>query len=244
MLRKSALLSLLICAAFCSRAFATDPDHFEFWRQAHVSLDAAGKVTAIQFLDKPDPVTKQLEPVIRTWLFEPAKIGDKPVPTETTLQLHLQGLKTSDDSYAIKVLSANTGAGLVKPETPDYPSGANQDYAEASFNLLIQTDATGAPIQVDVEKVESNGSRHDRASMIDAAIKAAKRWRFQPESVDGIQLAAKARVPVMFCMAMRSTQCPKWEQERAEKGDATQPNTPIALDSQVKLITQVVGTTL
>ncbi len=58
--------------------------------------------------------------------------------------------------------------------------------------LIISIDATGGVLDVEVSK--SSGNRNlDRE-----AVKAARRWRFNPETRDGRKVASRVRVPVDF----------------------------------------------
>lgn len=60
--------------------------------------------------------------------------------------------------------------------------------------LIVSIDASGGVLDVEVEK--SSGNRNlDRE-----AIKAAKRWRFNPEVKNGQKIASRVRVPVEFKM--------------------------------------------
>lgn len=60
--------------------------------------------------------------------------------------------------------------------------------------LIVSIDANGGVLDVEVEK--SSGNRNlDREAM-----KAAKRWRFNPEVKNGQKVASRVRVPVEFKM--------------------------------------------
>ncbi len=60
--------------------------------------------------------------------------------------------------------------------------------------LIVSIDASGGVLDVEVEK--SSGNRNlDRE-----AVKAAKRWRFNPETRGGKKVASRVRVPVDFVM--------------------------------------------
>ena len=77
---------------------------------------------------------------------------------------------------------------------PNYPPEERRRGIEGTTVLIVSIDATGGVLDVQVEK--SSGNRNlDRE-----AVKAAKRWRFNPETRDGRKIASRVRVPVDFVM--------------------------------------------
>jgi len=243
---RNVVLGAVLMATFCAAASATQAESADFRRSARVSIGADGKVTALTFDNtkaENDLIGKRLEPLIRSWTFQPGTVNGQPMPTETTLQLDLEATKTADGRYAIKLLNAFTGPGVLSTRPPDYPQHEFKAEAEAVVNLTIAIDATGAPSDVTLADVTTNGTAVNKTNFGDAARNAAKGWRFQPELVGGHPVASHVSVPISFCMSGSSSQCPRFEKERAAHGDATPANTPVALDSKVKLISPVVGTT-
>lgn len=77
---------------------------------------------------------------------------------------------------------------------PNYPPEENRRGIEGTTVLIVSIDASGGVLDVSVEK--SSGNRNlDRE-----AVKAAKRWRFNPETRDGRKVASRVRVPVEFVL--------------------------------------------
>ena len=77
---------------------------------------------------------------------------------------------------------------------PNYPQEENRRGIEGTTVLIVSIDASGSVLDVSVEK--SSGNRNlDRE-----AVKAAKRWRFNPETRDGRKVASRVRVPVEFVL--------------------------------------------
>ncbi len=75
---------------------------------------------------------------------------------------------------------------------PVYPPEENRRGIQGTTILIVRIDANGGVLDVEVEK--SSGNRNlDRE-----AVKAAKRWRFNPESRDGRKVESRVRVPVEF----------------------------------------------
>jgi len=58
--------------------------------------------------------------------------------------------------------------------------------------LKVEVDQKGVPITVEVEQ----GSGYQLLDQ--AALKAVKRWRFQPERIGGVPVKSKVSIPVRF----------------------------------------------
>jgi protein TonB len=77
---------------------------------------------------------------------------------------------------------------------PAYPRRELARGVEGEVVLRVLVGADGLPQQIDVV----GGTRN--RNFESAAIRAIKRWRFQPHTVDGVPRAAWARVPVVFSL--------------------------------------------
>ncbi|MDN5781321.1 MAG: energy transducer TonB, partial [Luteimonas sp.] len=75
---------------------------------------------------------------------------------------------------------------------PKYPPAAARSGIEGTVILIIDVDANGNVVDVSVEKSSRNRDL-DRA-----AIAAARKWRFNPSTVNGQKAAGRVRVPVDF----------------------------------------------
>ena len=77
---------------------------------------------------------------------------------------------------------------------PNYPAEERRRGIQGTTVLIVSIDASGGVLDVEVEK--SSGNRNlDRE-----AVKAARRWRFNPEVRDGRKIASRVRVPVDFVL--------------------------------------------
>ena len=77
---------------------------------------------------------------------------------------------------------------------PNYPPEERRRGIQGTTIVIVSIDSSGAVIDVEVER--SSGNRNlDRE-----AIKAARRWRFNPETRDGRKIASRVRVPVEFVL--------------------------------------------
>ncbi len=216
----------------------------EFTRQAHLSIGTDGKVADVRFADpaaRSDLLDKKLEALIRGWNFEPGKVEGQPMPTETTLYLRMEMQKNGEDSYAIRLLDAFTGAAWQRMSMPEYPQRELAYSTEAVVNVMLAVDASGTPSDYAIDRVVTNGFKQDEKVFAKAVLDAARQWRFQPERVGEHGVASHVRVPVQFCM-QGSSWCARQASAAAQKGERYEPNQPVALDSQVKLKDQVAGT--
>lgn len=75
---------------------------------------------------------------------------------------------------------------------PEYPQLARQMHQEGLVMLSVEVDQKGMPVKVEVK--QSSGYQ-----LLDqAALKAVKRWRFQPERIGDIPIRSRVEVPVRF----------------------------------------------
>jgi len=245
MSRKLVVLSSILMIACCCGASAQQQKSVNFEREARVSIGADGKVTALAFVNwkaTDDLVGKRLEPLIRSWTFQPAMINGQPVPTETTIHVQLEMSKAANGVYSIKLLDESSGPGVLKTPAPDYPTEELAANAEAKVTLLLAVDATGVPVDIKTTSVITNGSGASKLHFGKAAMDAAKHWRFQPESVGGHPVASHVSVPITFCLD-ETTPCSSIAKQLAAQASTPNSNTPTAQDSKVKLTKTVAGTT-
>ena len=78
---------------------------------------------------------------------------------------------------------------------PPYPAMAQRRGLSGTVVLMILVDATGNPVQVDIE--QSSGS-----SLLDEAAQKfiRARWHFVPAQQGGVAISAYARVPINFTL--------------------------------------------
>ncbi len=116
-----------------------------------------------------------------------AEQSDLPVVSNVIVDENASGpaLGTPGNLIILKKLRGNP---------PAYPRRELAREVEGEVVLRVLVDAQGLPQQIDVV----GGTRN--RNFESAAIRAIKRWRFQPHTVDGVPLAAWARVPVVFSL--------------------------------------------
>ena len=244
MLRELGLFGVLGLIVLSHGAVAKD--RLDLWCDAHLSLDASGKVTALEFIGKngnADPVAMKLLPIIHNWAFEPGSVDGVQMSTETTLSLHLQSQRIADGGYALRIADAHTGAAMGGMRPPNYPAQQLIDETEAKVLADVTVDVDGVPTRIEIADIRTSRIKDGVAKKAfeAAVIEAAKTWRLHPEVVGGHAMTSRVRVPVEFCISEES--CEHLPSPHIAQGEAMPSNRPVALDSRVKLITQVVGIT-
>lgn len=139
-----------------------------------------------------------LEKQIRSWTYSPGNINGKPARTETNLLLTVEATPNVDGNYSLRIVNADTGASAAKGgmTPPKYPAQQMRLGHEAVLLLLVSYDASG-----NVTKVERPGEKiRGFAPFEKASFEAAKKWRFEPEKIDGIGVPGQAIVPVKYCI--------------------------------------------
>jgi len=211
-----------------------------------MSLNAGGKITALDYTGKDgndNPVARKLELVIRSWDFVPGKVDGVPAQTDTTLIVRAVLRKSSGESIELGIIDAHTGPAAERLVQPGYPS---QDLAGLIEARLIAVASVGANGRV--TKVEFAGTSPmidtNRKAFEAAVVEAAKDyWRFRPERVSGHAVAGRVSLPIDFCLSGVAP-CARVKDEAVASDGTMLKSVPIALDSQVTLVTPVAGMTL
>lgn len=82
-----------------------------------------------------------------------------------------------------------TPARLVSSPAPTYPESARSSGVTGVVRLIVEILEDGTVGQVEV--TESSGSR----TLDDAAVRAVRAWRFEPERLDGVAQRVRVRIP-------------------------------------------------
>jgi len=245
MLRRTVLSCLVLFAgaAAASGTASPTPDDKQVTLRAAATIGADGRVAALAW-DGDSAIAKsiaaRLEPRVRTWEFEPGTVDGVPAETRTSLTITLLAAPAADGGIALQFLWAGTGPTLVKQVVPAYPPLALRDNKSAYVRTEFTINPDGSTTVQDVE-VQSS---HAKAREFEQAARAAfARWRYEPELVGGHPVATRMVVPSRFCSSdsdwceKRTAQGPLW----AKPIPPSQDGQPVALDSAVKLRTDIAG---
>ncbi len=208
-----------------------------------VSIDAQGHVTSIQpppnqrLLDRLPQMRQRIEQEIRTWQFVPGTVNHVPAPTETGLRVQCTLIGQSANSIRIRIDRASVGVRGVKTVVPRYSMSAADRFASGEVVMKLDYDAGGRVVHLALvptaPKVDS--------SLIAAAKRALRQWRFDPEIVGGHPLAGSSVVPVCFHLHHGEGKC-DWKPVGSDH--ALQNGETLALNPAAKLLTDVTGRTL
>ncbi|OHE84120.1 MAG: hypothetical protein A2579_02180 [Lysobacterales bacterium RIFOXYD1_FULL_69_11] len=237
--------ALVVVSLFASPVHAFD---YELWLKAAVRIDANGHVDHVAWRNTRDSasvITERLDPIIRSWVFEPGRINGTAVATDTFLTLQVLGEEKEDGAVNLSLGTVRTGAIMDTLAPPRYPmkEARNGNSAELLATLDISPDG-----QVQVVDVQVEASRlGSGAAFVKSLKEAVAEWKPALERVGGIPVASSLQVPVQFCGPGDLGWCLKRDRERMERmhqeGEVSAPaGETIALESAVRLMTRVDGT--
>jgi TonB family protein len=248
---RNILLSLLFVCAASANAAGKSNEELSATLQWHMSLDAAGQITALEAKRKPiEALREKLEPAVRSWKFQPGTVNGTPAATDTLLSVQISLLPSADGkTYSVRFDDVRTGgyvAGSSKP--PRFPANearklmGNGGFAQLVFE--VSYDKSGKVNNV----VIASGSTQSKGSLAEYAEKAVREWSYQPEQVAGFGVPGTVIVPICFSVSMnarsarRAAENCRWE-EPGTRATAEQGQS-LALDSSVHLVSDVIGKTL
>ena len=234
-----ALAGLGLCFALASAAHAAAGKPVDLTMSWNVTLDASGAVTSMKPTDGLNPgIYQRLEPAVRKWHFTTGKVKGVPVPSETTLTIHVT-MEPVDGFYRVRLRDATTGARYATMTPPKYPDGALMSKRGGAVMLLVHYDAAGSVTEA---KIIDGGVPKPGNDIERAAIAAVKHWTFTPESVGGHAIAGSARVPLCFSARPGTENACRWQIDKSEVSLDTK--VPLAMNPAVRLETEVAGQVL
>ncbi len=141
-------------------------------------------------------VTEKQQELVKTVPGKEPAIPAKPeVDTDRSITSTIQ--KQQETANAMPLPSQGTIKTKSKPgyfrnQPPEYPQLAKQMRQEGLVILRVEIDQKGIPVQVEVKQ----GSGFPLLDQ--AALKAVKRWRFQPEQIGDSPVKSVVAIPVRF----------------------------------------------
>jgi hypothetical protein len=227
----AALLALTMSAAQAQKT----PSTIDVWLTARTEIAADGTKKSLTWNDE-RPVARlvidRIDPIVRKWQFVAGQLDGKPALTATSLSIGIRGSELPDGSMGLKFLNAKTGAATLLKVIPNYPVSGIWISQEAKVTAVVSIDVTGIA-HVDSMQTEGVHGRL-RDDFENAAEHALLQWTFVPERVGGRPVGSHLRIPVVFCI----DRCRRYASDDNE-ADPTPPDSPVALDSAVRLVTDV-----
>lgn len=181
------VLSLFFLLPFAT-ATAMDDAPVQHVYTFALELDHMGRIASLApHGTPPGAAANGLANEIRGWVFNP---GDAGASSRTYLRVVVD--EAPGGTY--DVVSATTGPALAAMTAPDYPMRDQLAGHEGMVVLRLDVAADGAVSDADVHATTGSVSR----AMAEAALRAARDWRFAGEQVDGRAVPATMLWPVCY----------------------------------------------
>ena len=209
---------------------------------------------------------------VRQWRFEPITVDGRAVIAKTRMRLNLLA-QTMGESYVLHVHSVHFGAPTSRERDRSrlrFPPKALRERLGAHVMLALRIDADGNvvdahPYQTNLSRaMDKNQAARWRRMFEAVAIKAAKRWTYEPsEHIDGAATSATVFAPFEFRIVgddgsqwashywrifVPGPVAPiPWQQDEmqlAERLDQLKDGETLAVSSRFRLIDDVVGAAL
>lgn len=246
-----AMLVAMPCATHAAKP--AEPVHVEFGAGAWVDVDATGKAHVVE-MDKlnglkdegvPGSLTEiiktRLRERIESWEFIPPTRNNIAVSGKTFLHVSLEASDTGNDSIAIRILGAETGGKLVDKQMRGLMYALMRFGKTGRVTFHVAWNGDGSVESVDVvdapDQTKVRLANADVRNFVKATAEVVKKWRFDPEIVDGKPISGTGTVPLVFCL---DGKCPK-EDEVDAIGSESRLTT---LDPAIGLRSAVASSTL
>jgi len=203
-----ARLLLLLAAALPIAALAASDRPLDesatVW--ADIAVGADGKVTEVSLLGRvsTSALAPRLIQSVRAWEFKPARRNGVAVPATSGLAIDLR-LQETPAGVAISVRDVYASPRTERAYAPTYPARALGDRIEGTVHVQFTVSETGRTIEL------GSPERDSQPLLAKAAIDAVRHWRFKPQTVDGIAVASRASVPIVFRLDRPGARTPKSE---------------------------------
>lgn len=205
----------------------------EWPAEAVLDVDAAGQVSSVTLLDEfPEAIATAAEAVMARWRFKPVEKNGHPVSARTYAFVQLRVVKRNQTTFGLQVVYRSNGPRLHPTVSPFSASSAALASSGAALLIeaLVQPDGRVGPVKV----VESHfGSQNHLVSS--TAVLAVKRWRGDPEYVDGNPVATLVQIPVINCGTLKDCEGPKQELKLWHRAAAVDASAPPATGRSVAL---------
>lgn len=153
---------------------------FRVWVDAIIGAD--GRVARAEVVEElTDPVVSDV--IIRQvgdWTLEPGYRDGQAVSRGTSLRVEVNLVPDGWDVYTVRTSLNRQGPRPVKTTSPRYPRHARNTLVRGSVLLEFSVSPDGEPVDPKVLRAVPHGVFEE------AAMRAIKRWRYRPETVDGV----------------------------------------------------------
>lgn len=190
------IASLPVLAGAASRSEIRKQVEYSMLVKGEIETDAEGGVGSVT-VDRPDEFPAGLVDYVKQqvseWKFEPVLVAGAPVRARSSMSLLIVAKKLANEDVSIGIRNASFGSttrkageilSVLSMQPPVYPGAMKGKGVAGTVYVLLKIGRDGAVQDAAVEKVNLRvlGKEHAmqswRASLSDAALKAARGWTF------------------------------------------------------------------
>lgn len=204
--RAALLLGVLAAAnGQAAEPAAAKADVVAFNASVLVEVDAAGKPVKVEApADLPEAIRGYIEKRVESWQYQPGRLQGLPQASTTYVAVKACAVPIAE-GYRLGMDFDGNGprrAGDQRLDPPRYPALAQRAGTEATFVLILSTDAEGKAEIAAIESADIRG-RAGAAEFEPLLRRWAKTVRFDLEQVAGKPVPTQVRVPVLFSLGLQ-----------------------------------------
>lgn len=183
---------------------------FEQWSQrlaplrktvvSAVDIDPDGRVARVQVLDTQlEPtLARRIQQIVAQWRFPRKQDQTASSLLSTHVYVEVRGRPDGEQRMAFDIQFMSAGVRAVKMVGPAYPTRSLVHGKEGAVVVLVDVNTRGKVLQAHIE--QSSG----KPLLDQAALAAAKRWRFAMDRIDGEPVASSVKLPFVFTLGTDS----------------------------------------
>jgi len=186
----------------------------EFTYGVAAEIDANGHVVDadLKAKDVDEAFASTIEGLVKQWRFRPAMADGQPATAATMLWVQI--VVDIDKSQSARVTARYLRHGAAPrdlQQAPRYPKDAIRSQVSAEVAVVATVDAEGKPVNIELHSLMMNlddarlGKRFAAETM-----ETIRRWKFQPEKVNGRPVASRVVVPIKYTIRNGAVRNWKW----------------------------------
>jgi len=180
-----------------------------------VDIAADGQVERVQVLDEQlDPaLARRIQQVVAEWRFPRNEDQASPAQRSTHVYTEVRGRPDGEQRMVFDIQFTGMGVRAVHRAGPIYPKAALALRQEGVSVVRVDLDSSGKVLRARID--ESSGT----PSLDQAAVTAARRWRFAMDRIDGKPVASYAKLPFAFVIGTEASMPPLGHGRRSNAND-------------------------
>ena len=161
-----------------------------------VEIDASGKIVAFELpKDLNHNQALSLRNHFLNFTLDPAQKDGKNVSSSTHLMIHYYSVIESGKNDSLKIISTDSGPRAMRQSGLRYPrAGITRRHQSLILvQATIRPDGKPGNVQVAMQWPASK-------PLSRTAVNAVRRWKFEPDKVDGVAIVSDVLIPIQFCI--------------------------------------------